>query len=133
MREDSGLAGHVPTQLDPRDIPPTPPPKNLDDSGLGVVGETPTQRLDREMARHARGMPSRGQDSYGFPGAAASADGRSRVSSDQLRLSTERQKRHGHDQPVELPAGDDVSEKIIMSPTSYPGQEWIPGEGERWD
>lgn len=33
-------------------------------------------------------------------------------------------------EPIELPANDDSSEEIVMSSTSYPGQEWRPSYAE---
>ncbi|KAM5446915.1 hypothetical protein MaudCBS49596_006315 [Microsporum audouinii] len=36
-------------------------------------------------------------------------------------------------EPVELPANDDSSEEIVMSSTSYPGQEWQPAYLGQWD
>ncbi|KAK2867852.1 hypothetical protein FQN49_003398, partial [Arthroderma sp. PD_2] len=36
-------------------------------------------------------------------------------------------------EPVELPANDDSSEEIVMSSTSYPGQEWQPAYLGHWD
>ncbi|EZF70335.1 hypothetical protein H105_07392 [Trichophyton soudanense CBS 452.61] len=36
-------------------------------------------------------------------------------------------------EPVELPTNDDSSEEIVMSSTSYPGQEWQPAYLGQWD
>ncbi|WEW60244.1 hypothetical protein PRK78_005729 [Emydomyces testavorans] len=41
--------------------------------------------------------------------------------------------RRPHDEPAELSTHDDSSEEIVMSGTSYPGQEWQPSSLGNWD
>ncbi|EAS34631.3 uncharacterized protein CIMG_05655 [Coccidioides immitis RS] len=121
-------------------------------------GSPPAPRAPSQLSNAVHDMPPppppKIPPGYAYPGAAAPSCIRIRPPPTGQRLGTEHSaplfhmavaphsfdppqtsfaRREVNIEPVELPTHDDSSEEIVMSSTSYPGQEWQPSGLGNWD
>jgi hypothetical protein len=105
-------------------LPPPPPPKIPLDS-------PPSSTLPAHPSSSATPVPGPAS-----PHSASPAPVVSPATELVLPTANNRQSADGPVHAVELPArvpGDESSEEIVMSSTSYPGQEWQPSYLGNWD